>query len=537
MGYVLPGPRLWVAFIFSGRNPHKQAHFSVIVISFSPLRRNLRPMRFFHLLAFALIIVVGHAQDPCDVTLVSTPITCPDDMDGTLTVVANTPGLYTYAWSQDVTLNNPVATGLGSGEYSVGVIDTSGCFSLLTAVLESPEVPPLGTMTITNISCAGNTDGAITFNVNPGPYTWEWTDEPDETSNTRTGLGVGQYVVLVEGGLCPSWIFGTLGDPDIQISGPIAYCPSDLPVLSAQLDFGFQPDIYIWSTGDTTASFTLVPGTSGLVEVTGIDTSIGCVASGDLFITELVSPTVTFNAPDSACIKLQVPVNTILSDADSLVWRWGASGFSNEHDPLLDFEDPYWQPISLQGFDSVGCGSLPVLDSVFIRPILPAIFTVEQIPCTPSVQVHLESTSDSCAFFVGDDLVMHACSGWVQLDLDRYQDYDFTFYSTQRDLCNDTASAHVEVRTAPTLFLPTAFSPNGDGINETWPGPIDIPEAGYEVQIFDRWGESLWQTTDTDQRWDGASLPPGVYVYSMHMRDPCEPTDELKRIGTVTLVR
>ncbi|MBK8580885.1 MAG: gliding motility-associated C-terminal domain-containing protein [Flavobacteriales bacterium] len=227
----------------------------------------------------------------------------------------------------------------------------------------------------------------------------------------------------------------------------------------------------------------------------------------------------------------------LLSNADSLVWRWGADGFSNENFPAVSFDEPEWQPISLQGFDSLGCGNLPVLDSIYVRPRFPAIFTAVQLPCTPSIDVKFSSLADSCAFFVGDSLVLGSCNGFFHVDLERYGEYDFTFYSTRPDQCDDTSTFPIDVRTAPTAFIPNSVTPNGDTFNDTWPGPLDIPDLNYEVQIFDRWGAYIWGTTDTEEKWDGANMPLGVYVYTMHMRDPCNPTDEVSKNGTVTLFR
>jgi gliding motility-associated-like protein len=123
------------------------------------------------------------------------------------------------------------------------------------------------------------------------------------------------------------------------------------------------------------------------------------------------------------------------------------------------------------------------------------------------------------------------------VDLAHYGDYPLTFYSTRPDHCDDTAMVQLEVRTAPVAFLPNAFTPNNDNINDTWPGELDIPGLGYEVHVFDRWGHSVWSTTDTAAKWDGANLPMGVYVYTMTMQDPCNPTDEVSKNGFITLFR
>ncbi|MGB6047976.1 MAG: gliding motility-associated C-terminal domain-containing protein [Flavobacteriales bacterium] len=490
---------------------------------------------FFVLLTGAAFF--AHGQFPCDVSITVTSPTCPDDADGSITVTPNTPGQYTYIWPHDGTLQGPTATGLSVGPYSVQVFDTTGCFSVIDTLVMPPNVPPLGTITTSNISCGGMDDGSITFAVNPGPYTWQWIDDPTNTATTRTGLGPGQYAVVVNGGLCPSFVFAELGNPAVTIGGSFTYCPSAPPNLSTSLWWGFQPDVYLWSTGDTTTSIDVDIGTVGPVELTAIDTGIGCTVTTEVFLTMLDPPTVTFSAPDSLCLRSPGTAIMLSSNADSLVWHWGSNGFSNEPYPTITFDEPEWQPITLQGYDLFGCGSAPIPDSVYVRPRFPAVFFAEQVPCTPGIEVEFSSDADSCAFFVGDRLVLNQCRGFANVDLERYAEYDFTFYSTRPDRCDDTASFHIDVRTVPTAFIPNSFTPNGDNINDTWPGPLDIPDLDYQVQVFNRWGELLWATTNTDEKWDGDNLPMGVYVYQMKMRDPCNPTAEMERRGFVTLFR
>ncbi len=494
-------------------------------------------MRLFPLLFSCTAAILAHGQVPCNITVQVNSPTCPGDTDGSISVVPNIPSQYFYIWSHDPALQDPVATGLAVGPYTVEVFDTTGCYSVIDTVVVPPIVPPLGTLTATDISCSGLDDGSITLTVAPGPYTWQWADDPAITDFTRNDLGPGIYSVLISGGTCPSFLSVELGDPGIDISGETVYCPAFPSVLSADPVFGFQPDVYLWSTGDTTASITVVVGTVGNVEVTAVDTTSGCIVTASTFLTLLPPPTAIFAAPDSLCLRSPGTGILLASIADSLVWRWGANGFSNENFPTIVFDRPYWQPISLQAFDALGCGNEPVVDSVYVRPRFPATFTVEQIPCTPGIEVNFASEADSCAFFVGDRWVLGQCRGTYQVDLERYNEYDFTFYSTRPDQCDDTASVHIDVRTVPTAFLPNAFTPDGDQINDTWPGPLDIPDLNYQVQIFDRWGELLWTTTDTRENWDGDNLPTGVYVYVMHMRDPCDPRAELTRKGFITLVR
>lgn len=495
-------------------------------------------MRYPTLFICAASSLLLHAQVPCDASLNVTSPTCPDDLDASITVVTGEGGPFTFFWAHDFTLTGPSADELGIGPYSVLVTDTNGCFSLLETVIENPIVPALGSMEVTNISCAGEYDGSVVFTVDPGPYTWQWLHDPTETNDTLTGLGAGEYTVFIDGGECPSFVSEWLGDPNVVIEGAYDYCPSDPPVLTTSLQWGFHPDLYEWSTGDSTTGFTVVPGTEGVIELTATDTSIGCVVTTSVTIIALPYPTVTFTAPDTLCLRTQGVATVLTSTADSLVWNWGSNGLSNDASPIVFFDEPLWQPISVQAFDSLGCGDVPMRDSVFVHPRLPAIFFAEQVPCTDEVLIELRSTSDSCAFFVGDSLVFHDCSGFVRWDMRSYDAFELTFHSTQPNRCNDTSSVMVDLRTPPMLFLPNTFTPNGDGFNDTWPGPVEIPvDDRFQVEVFDRWGTRMWVTTDPQLKWDGSTHPDGVYVYTMRMADPCQRTDEITSKGFVLLMR
>lgn len=73
------------------------------------------------------------------------------------------------------------------------------------------------------------------------------------------------------------------------------------------------------------------------------------------------------------------------------------------------------------------------------------------------------------------------------------------------------------------VYVPNAFSPNNDGVNdELLPFvPPQIQVISFEMNIFDRWGNLVFKTTDPtfswDGRWNGKEMPIGVYIYSLQM--------------------
>lgn len=497
--------------------------------------------RLLTLLVLAIGLAARAQFPPCDVTVSLTLPTCPGSPDGAITVATVSGGPYVYTWDHDANLTAATANNLPAGIYEV-TVQGFECDTVIDVVLPDPNVPALGSITVTHLTCAGTNDGSATFTLNaPAGSVWAWVHDPTNTATTLTGLTEGNYTVAVNPPPpgCPSFIEAYVGAPDVNIlGGPLAYCPNQAPLLTAELLYGFQPQVYLWSSGSTTNSYQVPVGTNGTITLTATDTTINCVVNAQVDVLERVPPFAVPVMVDTACQNVAFIVNTLATNSDSLEWRWGGFGVSNARDPLIAFPEPGWQPVSLQAFYYDGCGNLPVQDSIFIIAQVPALFTARQIPCTPQVEILLQSTTaDSCAFYIGDSLVTHDCTASIRWDHRFYDFYPYTLFATQANGCNDTLAAIVDVRTEPTLFLPTAFTPNDDLINDRWPDRVDIPSLGYELRLFNRWGESVWATNRPEDQWDGAGSPVGVYVYTMKMRDPCSPTNEITKQGHVLLFR
>jgi len=398
---------------------------------------------------------------------------------------------------------------------------------------------------ISPISCAGATDGTVTVVPGSGgPFEYSFNGNAPTSDPVFPNVGEGFFSVFVVGtdplAPCFAQLDTVILAPGLLIIGNPQYCPSNPPQLQAVPVIGYQPLFYAWSTLDSTSSISLPNGFEGNVSVNSVDAN-GCVSMVDVEVVELPSPVVEMSIPDTACEMTLVPLTTLSTNADTVVWRWQTTGVGFNFNQRAVFTDSGYQPVSLQGFDFFGCGSLPVQDSIYIEAQTPAIFTANQIPCSTEVEFILNSNTDSCALFIGDSLYFNQCSGYIRWDAERYTERVFTLYATQPNMCDDTLEITVDVRTEPTLFLSNAFSPDGDLINDLWPVHVDIPEAGYQVEIYDRWGHNVWTTTDPTEQWDGTfnggALPIGVYPYTMKHRDPCEPTTEVSRRGHVTVIR
>ncbi|MCB0814863.1 MAG: gliding motility-associated C-terminal domain-containing protein, partial [Flavobacteriales bacterium] len=90
----------------------------------------------------------------------------------------------------------------------------------------------------------------------------------------------------------------------------------------------------------------------------------------------------------------------------------------------------------------------------------------------------------------------------------------------------------------PDIFVPNAFTPNGDGSNDLlFVRGRFITELDF--QVFDRWGEKVFETSDQNVGWDGTfrgkPVDPAVFVYHLTVR--CEDGQRYFKKGNVTVIR
>jgi len=114
-------------------------------------------------------------------------------------------------------------------------------------------------------------------------------------------------------------------------------------------------------------------------------------------------------------------------------------------------------------------------------------------------------------------------------------DIVYTIFVHSSAGCSNSDSVRVKV--APGIFVPNAFTPNGDGVNDYWQIPFLDPGLGAEVSVFNRWGQLVYHSSAAKVSWDGRlngkPQAAGVYVYVITFKDAGFPSMK----GMVTLIR
>ncbi|MBN2215134.1 MAG: gliding motility-associated C-terminal domain-containing protein [Bacteroidales bacterium] len=193
-------------------------------------------------------------------------VTCHGLSNGMLTV---TPYFgrppYTYSWSHDPGLNNPVAEGLAANSYTVTITDGRDSTAIITGTVYQPD-PLLINGTPTNPTCYNDDNGKIDVSPTGGttPYIYNWTSEDgsglNPTGQNQSGLNRGTYVLtLRDQNLCTEIDTFVLTEPDPFIfAGSVATENTGgdtIPngTIDLNVTGGTQPYYYRWTfpLGDT----------------------------------------------------------------------------------------------------------------------------------------------------------------------------------------------------------------------------------------------------------------------------------------------
>lgn len=455
-----------------------------------------------------------------------------DNGEATVAPSGGSPG-YTYQWSDPSSQTTPTAIGLEGGWYFVTVLDVNLCEhidSVHVPIDYSVGGPPITPLT-NDPTCNTYNDGMATVDIAGGlpPFTYSWST--GTTADTAKPLAPGNYYVTVtDANDCYTIDTVTIDETprlNPNISGNDTLCSAEEIWLAATDTF----TTYIWNTGETTDSILISPVfiDSGLT-VYSVTVSDGtCYDSIDFDITILDLPTVRIEGPDQVCDSTDFELDAI-SDALYYSWSTGDSTstiFPNSANGITQY--------NITVTDAHGCtGTLSEPYDIFIMPLPTAGFITEETQFMDMIQFYDSSSSDVIAWNweMGD--------GNTSTLEDPRHTYDPGLYEVMMIVengygCFDTAYGEVDIEEG--MIIPNVFSPNGDGYNDEFL----IPTSGvdeFELEIFNRWGMSLFKTTSSRVAWPGKTMsgddvPPGTYYFILRAVS----SEKTEITGYLTLVR
>lgn len=319
-----------------------------------------------------------------------------------------------------------------------------------------------------------------------------------------------------------------------------------------------------WNLGDGTESLDENPihiySVTGLVNVslTTVDTN-GCqsVKTKPLIIKDLPQPLFDANKYDG-CKPLEVNfADYSLAPLDTISeWRWdfGDGDTSDIPFPVKTYEVDGEFDVSLMVTTVNGCVNHLTWDSMItVYPLPVADFDLSS-EHTDILNSTIEFTDQSIGtdywrWEFGDNQVssdQHPINYYKD-----YGDFEITQIVSTRFGCADTIIKPLRIEPVFKVYAANAFTPNSDDVNDKFkPSGIgfETDPSKYTFQIFNRWGDKIWETNDVNEEWDGKVntfnflntkkvQQVDVYVWKLIVWDITDQNDRHVLFGTVALIK
>ncbi|MFT4525796.1 MAG: gliding motility-associated-like protein [Bacteroidia bacterium] len=447
---------------------------------------------------------------------------------------------------------------LGSTAFNVFVTDANGCIGATSFNVSQPVVPLTLTTSVTDVLCNAAFDGTLDAESDgQAPFTYTLHDVfgnlidsvPNSIAAPYTFAAVPAgdfFVTVIDADGCELNGIETLIEPTaIQVqSSMIPMLCHDEAAGIANIDNiagGMLPyDVVSWNdpaaqTGNS--AIDLLPG----MYIATITDANGCVFEEQY---DFVNPPELVLTPRYQTDTCNQGVGTAIvfpnQGTPPYTFRWIMDDLDTPDHPDL-FAGFY--DVEVTDFNGcVGVNSIEVKDSL-TYPIAEFDLRFNLDEDQLSQQVLFEDLSY-------DVIQWEWNFGNGESSFEKHPAYNYREagdYLVQlivyNGFCYDTAWDYVNIDPLLTVYIPNAFTPGRNGFNDVFgPRGEGIEQESWDMFIFNRWGEMVWQTGSYDKFWDGtnwftdAAVPVGTYVYHIKFREFAD-LDRHEYTGWVNVIR
>ncbi|MEO1437778.1 MAG: PKD domain-containing protein, partial [Bacteroidota bacterium] len=237
--------------------------------------------------------------------------------------------------------------------------------------------------------------------------------------------------------------------------------------------------------------------------------------------------------------------NSFPTEGYTFEWEYGDGSIGNGILPLYIYETPGVYDVTIRATSPFNCVSerfFPEAVTVLTQPRADFEFSPQELTNFSST-VNFTDLSENAFQWFWD--FGNGDGSSSQNPTYEYPDtgmFDVQLVVRHPDGCQDTIVRPLDVVPRYSYFLPNAFTPNFDGLNDQFKGTGDFfGIERFEMTIWNRWGELVFRTNNPNDSWNGTKgssgklAPQGVYVYAVNILG--NRNQEEQRKGFVTLIR
>ena len=361
---------------------------------------------------------------------------------------------------------------------------------------------------------------------NPDGATITWDNGVTDNTPFVPGAGTVTYTVTADLNGCTATdqVVVTVNElPVVDAGADLSICIGDNVTLS-----GAGAQTYVWDNG-VTNGVAFAPLNTTTYTVVGTDVN-GCIGQDDVVVTVNELPIVDFvGDPRTGCAPLLVNFENLSGAVNaSCIWELGdgttiigCDNFSH----VYENEGNYSVTLTVESLD--GCtNSLTFLNYINVTGPPEALFSADpQVTDIPNTLINFTNESSGGVDFTwdfgdgsDDEFGYHASH---QYSDETEGSYIVTLVASNGPGCTDTARLVVQINDILIFYVPNTFTPDDDPFN-----PVFIPVFGsgldagdYQLTIFNRWGEVVFETRDVFEGWDGTykgqPVKDGTYVWKL----------------------
>ncbi len=496
-----------------------------------------------------------YLDQPDDLSLLinSSPVSCNGGNSGSANVIVSggTP-VYNYQWLP-VGGTNSNAVSLAAGNYSVTVTDINGCTSV-AATIVSQAVPLTVSVSSVPPICIGqsiNLSAQIAGGASPYSVLWN-TADTSATIEVSPIVTTTYSVDVLDANNCPTApaIVTVQVHPPLSLTttGVPPMCEGETATLQASGTGGNGgPYTYAWNEGSIFGSTAIVAPVSDSVFI--VTLSDGCSPSISQSIPVIIYPLpeVDFTPHTfTGCTPVEVSFHNYFQQDSGSTYLWDLddNSFSTDSDPVHTYITPGEYDVSLTIVSPEGCSASQIVNNavtVFGYPSADFFQSSEMVSIFQPFVTLTDNSIDAISWNwnFGDGQSVTDLTQPVH----EYSDsgtYVITLIVMNSGGCMDTTYGIIRVEPEFTLYVPNSFTPNGDGMNDSF-FANGIGFVSYEMWIMDRWGKEIFYSQQAGHHWDGSYFggdricQNDVYEYIINVKDYKGKSHKV--IGHVSLVR
>lgn len=284
---------------------------------------------------------------------------------------------------------------------------------------------------------------------------------------------------------------------------------------------------------------------AGNYKVTVRDSNL-CETSSVILVDSFPMPIASFIV-DSVCLGETTTFidNSRIGKGIITQWSWDIVGLPTTQNTSFTFGLDGIFPVTQQVVSDSGCIDDTTIN-VLVHPLPKAdfsfspteVYTFNPEVCFTNLSVGTISSLWDFDFvgINGTSSLSDPCN--ILFPSEEEKDFTVTLTTISEFGCMDSIQRIITISNNFIFYVPNAFSPNDDGINDEFKVIVKGIES-YELLVFNKWGELMFSSTEVDSWWDGkhenAIVPAGVYIYKINLKGENRLVKEV--IGHVNVIR